>query len=209
MPTISTFPNLIDFHRKTHFNHPSGKEGFEALNFIVDLIEKNKIKIITPHPLIYHFMAAYELNYLWLIQYAKKLILLSKIKGSEKLYKQFGHQNEYTKSMYEVETALKAYTNKLDVEFIPTTNTRTPDLLIKNEYKEFYIEITSLDAQKEFQLVNDFYFDIVNFSFVNRMKIGGTIVSFNLTKKKIEEITNEIKSKIIESKNRTNYIEYN
>jgi len=206
---ISNFQNLIEFHKKTYFNHPYGKEGFEALNFIVNLIEKNKIKIVTPHPLINHFMVAYEMNYLWLIQHAKKLILLTKISGSEKLYKQFGHQNEYTKSLYEIETALKALTNNLDVKFIPTTNTRTPDLLIKNEQKEFYIEITSINPQKEFQIVNDFYFDLLNFSFINKMKIGGTIVSFNLPKKRIEEITNEIKRKIIESKNSLKYIEYN
>ncbi|OLS22205.1 MAG: hypothetical protein HeimC3_32090 [Candidatus Heimdallarchaeota archaeon LC_3] len=209
---MNNYDWLIDFHKKSHINHPSGKKGYEAVRYLISIIQTNKINLKSPHNLINHLIASYELNYKWLITFAKKIQLLEKIKGSNALFKRFGNQEEYRKVIYEIETALKFKSGGYSVEFIQKSNQRTPDLLITKDLNRFNVEVTSLDPPRDLKVANEFFFSLQNICFQNRVMIGGTIVSFQLAKKKkayLDSILKELEGKIKESKESVKLIEYN
>jgi hypothetical protein len=191
---------LVAFHQNDHKKFPTGEEGFKAINFLRFFFEKMGCNNLSPnHPLHNRLGVGFEPNYLWLVQYAKKLQKASQFSGFEQIAKRLVNPRTYLASQNEIEVALKLHLDGLDVSFPCLGSEHTPDLILRLGNEITRIEVSSLnpsDEEMRFQLLRDL---VARLSFSFEMTSGG-FFSRIPSVKAIKEIENQLAALIEESK---------
>jgi len=177
---------------------PTGKEGFKAILFLRSFFEHIQCKgIAQDHPLYNRLMIGLEPNYQWLVQYARKLLTASSIKGFESRSERLADSREFLGLHSEIEVALKLYLQDLDTAFCQTSSEHTPDLIVNTDGDRIRVEVTSLHRSDEearmWLLANR-----ITASSIPKAASGGYISSVP-SSEKIDEIMNQLTETIDEA----------
>lgn len=183
---------IVDFHQRVYKDSSTGEEGFKAVSFLRSFFEKMGCNSLPPdHPLHNRLGVGFEPNYLWLVQYAKKIQKVSFLSGFEQIAKRLVNPKTYLAAHNEIEVALKLHLEGLNVSFHRFDSQPTPDLFLKLRNDITRIEVSSInpsDEETRFQLLRDL---IIRINFSREVASGG-FVSRIPTRETIQNIENQV-----------------
>lgn len=141
---------VIKFHERISRDYPSGEEGLQAVYFIRSFFEqRGHEKLGSNHPLDNRLHIGLDPNYLWLEQYARKLLTACSLSGFEQVAKRLGNTTEWFSAHTEMEVALKLHLEGLSISFCSVSAHPTPDLVLEMDYKKIRVEVSSLHPPEE------------------------------------------------------------
>jgi len=201
--------NIVGFHERMYEDSSSSEEGLKAVSFLRTFFRKRGCESLPPdHPLHNRLGVVFEPNYLWLVQYAKKIQKASFLSGFEQVARRLVNPRTYLAAHNEIDVALKLHLEGLNVTFSSVGSQPTPDLILKSDNDITRIEVSSLnppDEETRFQLLRDL---IINLNFSREVASGG-FVSKIPSRKIIEKIANMVKESIDRSKGEHKVVKLN
>jgi hypothetical protein len=148
---------IVHFHELMSRDYPGCDEGLivvRSLYLFFTGLGCEELNL--SHPLNNRLQVGSYPNYLWLEQYARKLITASSIKGFNQVAKRLCNTEEFLSANYEVEAALKLHLGGLEVSFLERSSTPTPDLLVNLGNTNLNVEVSSLNSPMEEMLMMNF-----------------------------------------------------
>jgi len=191
---------IVHFHERGYKDFPTGEEGLRAVKFLRSFFEKMGFESLpSDHPLRNRLGAGYEPNYLWLVQYGKKIQKASHFSGFEHIAKRLINPKEYLAAHNEIEVALKLSLEGLNVSFLSADSQHAPDLILRLNNDITRIEVSSLNPPEEETRFRMFLDPIIHLSF-SRGVVSGGYVNKLPSPKKMKELVVQVKESIDRSK---------
>ena len=204
--TMGYWNGVLRFHENISKDYSNG-EGLRAVRFLKHFFEElGCAGFPLDHPLNNRLLFGAEVNYQWLIQYAKKLHTASSLSGFEEIATRLTDQRTFLNANNEIEVALKFHLAGLDASFVPTDyNHQTPDILLKINKNEYHVEVSSLNPPDQESLMWMFHPQLVSLTFSKGFVSGGLINRIP-NKKVLTEIVNQVKEKTEQIKITNEYV---
>jgi len=143
---------------------------------------------------------AYEANYQWLVQYARKLLTASSLMGFKSVAKRLASEKEYLTANNEIEVALKLFLQKLEVTFSEISSKPKPDLIVGIGRDAIGVEVSSLKPPDEETWVQMLYHGITASSFRKKAAVGGFVSKVPSSPQERQKILDQLNTKIDEVK---------
>jgi len=192
---------VVKSHEKMSKDFPTGEEGFKAVLFLRSFFEHIGCEVIPrDHPFQNRLSVGMEPNYQWLVQYTRKLLTASSIKGFKSVAKRLANPREYLAAHNEIDVALKLYLQKLDVTFSERSSEPKPDLIVDIGRDMIGVEVTSLNPPDEEMRVQMLVSQIITSSFLKEATTGGFVSKVPSSFAKIQEIIDQLNKAIDQAK---------
>ncbi len=191
---------IVHFHERGYENYPTGEEGLKAVKFLRSFFEKMGCESLHPdHPLYNRLGAGFEPNYLWLVQYVRKIQKVSHLSGFERIAKRLTNPKDYLASHNEIEVALKLHLEGLNVSFLSADSQHTPDLILRLNNDPKRIEVSSLNPPEQETRFHMFLDPIIHLSFSRGVVSGGHVNKIP-SSTKMKKLLIQVKESIDKSK---------
>ncbi len=182
---------MLQFHESAHKDYLNGKEGFEAVRYLRDLLEPVWQASLSDHPLRNLIGMASQRSYERIQYYALKLHAATGLSGFESLRGRLGHPREYLAAMHEIEIALRLWLEGYEVRFLSPSAEPSPDLLVESDDERFTVEVGSLNRPDEEVRMNE-VFDRIWLPSIMKAVLGGVIIGAPLSARKANELVSQV-----------------
>jgi len=146
---VGYWNSVVRSHERMSTDFPNGEKGLRAVRFLRSFFEQMGCEQLHPnHPLHNRLSIGFDPNYLWLVQYARKLLTARSISGFERVAKRL-IDREYVAAHNEIEVALKLHLEGLDVYFSCADSRHTSDMILRLGGDTVRIEVSSLNPPEE------------------------------------------------------------
>lgn len=187
---------IIRSHERMSKDFPTGEEGLRAVRFLRSFFEQMGCEQLhANHPLHNRLSVGYDPNYLWLVQYARKLLTASSLSGFKHVARRLIDPREYLAAHNEIEVALKLHLEGLHVSFPSVSSQPTPDLILRLGSDTMRIEVSSLHQPDEEMRVQMLFDQIITLSFLHGVASGGFVNKIP-SLKIVEEVVDRVKESI-------------
>jgi hypothetical protein len=187
---------VVSSHERMSKDFPTGEEGLWAVRFLRSFFEQMGCEQLPPtHPLHNRLSVGFEPNYLWLIQYTRKLLTASSLSGFEQVARRLIDPREYLAAQNEIDFALKLHLAGLHASFPSVSSQPTPDLVLRLGSDIMKIEVSSLHPPDEETRVHMLFDRILTLTLQQRVVSGG-FVSKIPSPTKVEEVIDRVKESI-------------
>ena len=157
---------VVRSHEKMSKDFPIGEEGLRAVRFLKSFfVQMGCEQLHSNHPLNNRLRVGSTPNYMWLVQYTRKLLVASSLSGFEQISKRLGDHNEYLAANNEMEVTLKLHLEGLDVSFSGLDFQTVSDLILRIGSDTLKVEVSSLhppDEESRIWLLNNQIFSLTS-----------------------------------------------
>jgi hypothetical protein len=194
---MSSWDAIRRNHQRLSEGFPTRSEGLRAIDLLACILEHgNREELAYDHPLRNRFVVGAEFNYQWFVQYARKLVTASRLRGSEEVTKRLSEPKEFFGANNEIETALKLHLEGLKVSFVKRETIPTPDIVTTVRGQSLHAEVSSLN-RPDYEAWHVLFMNhLLDSTFRNGIAAGGYLVaakSWSKTEEAIRQIDEAIR----------------
>lgn len=187
---------IVRSHERMSKDIPTGEVGLKAVRFIRSFFEQGGCeRLHINHPLYNRLKVGFDPNYLWLVQYVRKLLTANSLTGFDWVARRLIDHREFLGAHNEIEVALKLHLEGLPVSFSGINTRPTPDLILRIGNETIRAEVSSLHPPDEETRVWKLHDHIITSSFLQGVISGGFVRKIP-SLKTLNEVANQVNKAI-------------